>query len=201
MTANMTKTQRQLLALAILALVFGILFAVTILPLMSLHALNTGEIDQLEHQLQILERKVGTGEELRAKHIQLKHFLAINRQYLTSKTEALAAANLQEIVKRVSRTNRAEILSTQILPTVKELGFTGVVIKVRMRSNLASLVKVFHTLETGKPFLFINNVSIRSRALQSPRIKFNRGRTSRVVQLDDTLDVEFDLTGYMLRKS
>lgn len=197
----MTTGQRQLLALIILFLLIGIAFSLTAAPLMSLNTHYLDNIDRLEQRLQILNRKVGTGDELRAKQIQLNHFLAINRHYLTSSTEALAAADLQGIIKRISKSSRAEVLSTQNLPPVKELGFTGVVVKVRMRGKLGNLVRVFHSLEADKPYLFLDNVSIRSRAQHSRKINFKGGRNARTLDLVETLDVEFDVTGYMLRKS
>ena len=57
-----------------------------------------------------------------------------------------------------------EVLSTQILPASEQEGFNRVTLKVRMRGVLENTVKAFHALETGQPYLFLDNVSIRGHA-------------------------------------
>lgn len=197
----LSKTQRQLLALIILVLLISLLFTFTAVPLWSLNTHYTDTIGRLEQRLQILQRKTATGDDLRARHAQLKQILSSNRHYIKSATEALAAADLQGIVKRISRSNRAEILSTQTLPTTKELGFNGVTLKVRMRGKLSNMVKIFHALETGQPYLFMDNVSIRSRIQHSRKINYKSGKNARTANLIEMLDIEFDLTGYMPQQS
>ena len=59
-----------------------------------------------------------------------------------------------------------------------------------MRGSLDKIVKVFHALETGQPYLFLDNISIRSHA-----------RRLRKVSYGSLLNVDFDLTGYMLQQS
>lgn len=197
----LSKTQRQLLALAILALLIGLMFTFTAVPLWSLNSHYTDTIERHQQRLQILQRKAATGDDLRARQAQLKQILSSNRHYLKSATEALAAADLQGIVKRISRSNQAELLSTQILPSIKDLGFSGVTLKVRMRGKLSNMVRIFHTLETGQPYLFMDNVSIRSRIQHSRKIGYKSGQNSRTVDLIEMLDIEFDLTGYMQQQS
>lgn len=201
---SLSKIQRQLLALLILGLLIISIYTLTAAPLMSLNRDYLDSIDQLEKRLQILQRKVATGNELRSRHDQLKQLLASNRHYLKSPSEALAAADLQGIIKRISISNRLQLQSTQILPAKKELDFTGITLNVRVRGKLANLVKVFHSLETGQPYLFIDNLSIRSRIQHSRKINFEsapQGQQKLKVNLVEMLDVRFDLTGYMPRES
>lgn len=198
MIESLSKRKRQLLALIILGLMTGIIFILTVAPLISLNTHYLERIDRLEQRLQILQRKVASGDELRSRHAQLKQLLADNRHYLKSTTEALAAADLQGIVKRISRSNGTEVLSTQTLPGVKELGFSGVTLKVRMRGKLNELVRIFHNLETGQPYLFIDNVSIRSRVQHSGNVTYKGRKYNRNSEM---LDIEFEVTGYMLQQS
>ena len=185
----LSKTQRQLLALAILILIVVIIFMLTVAPLWALNRHYLDSIDGLEGRLEILQRTVAAGSGLRSQHDQLKRALASDRHYLKSTTEALAAADLQGIVKRIAGQKDMEVLSTQILPTIEQSDFTGVALKVRMRGRLDNMVKAFHALETGQPYLFLDNVSVSSR---------NR-RVSKISQ--NLLNVDFDLIGYMPRQS
>ena len=190
MIDSLTERQRQLLALGILTLIVVIIFTLTVVPLWALNRHYMDTIDGLEGRLEILQRTVAAGSGLRSQHEQLKRSLASNRHYLKSTTEALAAADLQGIIKRIAGSKGMEVLSTQILPATEEANFTGVALKVRMRGMLGNMVKVFHALETGQPYLFLDNVSVRSRSQRARR-----------VNVGQTLDVDFDLIGYMPRQS
>jgi general secretion pathway protein M len=186
----LTKRQRQLLALAILALVIAIMVTLTVVPLWAANRHYHNTIDGLDGRLEILQRTTTAGNGLRSQHEQLKQSLASNRHYLKSASEALAAADLQGIIKHITGTKGMEVLSTQILPATEESNFTRVALKVRMRGKLGNLLKMFHSLETGQPYLFLDHVSIRSR-----------GQRRRNVNADQLLDVDFDLIGYMPRPS
>ena len=192
MMESLTLKQRQLLALAILALVAVLVFTLLVAPLWAVNRHYLDTVDGLTRRLQILERTASEGDDLRSQHKQLKSSLARNRHYLKSSSEALAAANLQGIVERVAGSENMEVLSTQILTSSTEAGFTRVALKVRMRGSMDNTVKVFHALETGQPYLFLDNVSIRSHAQR----RIGKFRVSQ-----DQLNVDFDLTGYMLKQS
>lgn len=190
MIDTLTLTQRRLLALAILAAVIMLIFMLTMAPLWAVNRHYQDTIEGLNMRLQILQRSAASGSELRTRHEQLKRSLANNRQYLKGTSEAVAAANLQGIVTRIAQSNRMQVLSTQILPSTVEAGFIRVTLNVRMRGELDNTVRLFHALESGQPYLFLDNLSIRS--FSQPR----RGNQS--VQ---QLNVDFDLTAYMLQPS
>jgi len=196
MIDSLTEKQRQLLALAILALVVVMIFTLTVAPLWAInrHYINT--IDGLNNRLEILQRTASAGSDLRSQHEQLKRSLTSNRHYLKSTSEALAAANLQGIVNRIAGSAGMEVLSTQNLPASGEAGFTRVAVKIRMRGGLENTVKAFHALETGQPYLFLDNISIRGHAK-----RINIAKVKSKVSYGQMLNVDFDLIGYMLKQS
>ncbi len=196
MIDSLTEKQRQLLALAILALVVVMIFTLTIAPLWAINRHYTNTIDGLNNRLEILQRTASAGSDLRSQHEQLKRSLTSNRHYLKSTSEALAAANLQGIVNRIAGSAGMEVLSTQNLPASREAGFTRVAVKVRMRGGLENTVKAFHALETGQPYLFLDNISVRGHAK-----RINIAKVKRKVSYGQMLNVDFDLIGYMLKQS
>jgi general secretion pathway protein M len=197
MMDSLTQKQRQSLALAILALVVVMIFTLTVAPLWAVNRHYLDTIDSLDNRLQILQRAASAGSSLRSQHEQLKRSLANNRHYLKSTSEALAAANLQGIIKRITGSKDMEVLSTQILPASEEAGFIRVALKVRMRGGLDNTVKVFHALETGQPYLFLDNVSILGRAQRNYGKLTLKGKTN----YGYLLNVDFDLIGYMQKQS
>ena len=197
MMDSLTQKQRQSLALAILALAVVMIITLTVAPLWAVNQHYLDTIDSLDNRLQILQRAASAGSSLRTQHDQLKRSLTSNRHYLKSTSEALAAANLQGIVKRITGSTGMEVLSTQILPAGEEAGFTRVALKVRMRGGLDNTVKVFHALETGQPYLFLDNVSILGRAQRNYGKLKIKGKAS----YGYLLNVDFDLIGYMQKQS
>ena len=191
---KLTKRQRQALAFGLLVLIVVVIFSLTIAPLWAVNRHYVETIDGLDQRLQILQRTAAADTDLRSQHEQLKRTLASNRHFIKSNTEALAAAKLQEIVQRIAGSKGMEVLSTQILPSRDDAGFTRVALKVRMRGSLNNTVKLFHALETGQPYLFLDNVTVRSHARRTRAIK-------RTGSYTEVLNLDFDLIGYMQKPS
>ena len=190
--ASLTKRQRQALALAILGLLLLLVFTLTVAPLWAVNRHYMDTIEGLDRRMAVLQRTLSADSDLRSQHEQLKRSLARNRHYLQSTTEALAAAKLQGVIKQAAGTQNVEVVSTQILPSSKESGFTRVALKVRTRGRLNDTVRLFYALETGQPYLFIDNVSFSGHAGRSRNVAIPYGQM---------LNVTFDLIGYMAKQS
>lgn len=192
MIEKLNQRQRRLMALAILVLALVTVFSVTLLPVLLANRHYQETIAGLESRLQQLQRAAAIGDTLQPQYEQLKRWQTTDAQYLKSKSAALAAAELQRLVKRIVVAKNAEVVSTQILTTRQEEGFDRVSLKVRMRGQLENIVQAFYAIETGEPFVFLDNVSVR--ASRGRRI---RGQT-RTLQ---TMDIDMDLIGYMPHSS
>lgn len=180
----------RLLAMLILILVIMLILAITVVPVWSANRYYQDSIDGMQSRLDKLQRAAAIGVSLQPQHERLQRWQAGSTHFLKSDSDTLAGAELQRLVKRVAGTSGTEILSTQILPPRQEQAFTQVSIKVRMRTSLDKLVPVFHRLETGEPYLFLDKVSIRGRLV-------GRGKVNRGTKPQRVLDVDFELTGYM----
>lgn len=188
MNGKQSLRQRRMLALAILILALGVLFGVTAVPVLLANQHYQDTIESMENRLQQLKRTAAIGDALQPQYSQLKSWRKTDAQYLKSSSPALAAAELQRMVKQVIQEKNAQITSTQILAMQQEEGFDRVSLKVRIRGELEKVVEAFYVIETGEPFIFLNNVSIR--ASSGRRI---RGKIAPV----QTLDLDFELIGYM----
>jgi hypothetical protein len=62
-----------------------------------------------------------------------------------------------------------------------------------MRGDLENFVQMFHTLEAGNPFLFIDQLSIRN-------IMGRRNKSANNIP-NIPLDADFELHGYLIPKS
>ena len=144
MIEKLNPRQRRLLALAILVLALGAVFSLSVLPVLLANQHYRNSIDGLESRLQQLQRAAAIGDSLQPQYEQLKRWQTSDAQYLKSNSAALAAAELQRLVKRIIVAKNAEVVSTQILTTRQEEGFDRVSLKVRIRGELQNIVQAFH---------------------------------------------------------
>jgi len=194
MSLAMNPLLSRALAVLILILLITLVLAITVVPVWSANRHYQDNIDGMEGRLEQLQRAAAISASLKPQHERLLRWQADSTHFLKSNSDTLAGAELQRHVKRVAGVNGAEILSTQILPPRQEETFTLVSIKVRMRTTLDKLVPVFHTLETGEPYLFLDKISVHGRLVG--RRKLNRASGPQRV-----LDVDFELTGYLSPQS
>lgn len=186
MIRNLNERQQRLLALAILVLLVGVLVSIAVLPVWSANRHYSETITTLEGRLEQLQRAAAIGANLQPQYQQLKRLQAADRHYLKSSSEALAAAELQRLVKGTAQASKVDVLSMQTLPTIEEEDVLRCALKVRMRGDLTNIVQMFHTLEAGNPFLFLDKVSIRNVMGR----RKNPG-------INVPLDADFELHGYL----
>jgi general secretion pathway protein M len=184
---RLSKTNQRRLAVALLTVLIGAVLLVTVLPVWSANATYQTRIDQIQEQLQELRADAAAGENLRPRFEQLRQSQLSDGHYLKSGTEAVAAAELQRIVKHIAGNNGTQVLSTQILPSSQEEDFVRVALKVRMRGTLTGIVGSIYDIESNATFLFMDKVSIRDSAR----------RRSISQRISNQFDTDFDLIAYM----
>lgn len=186
MIGRLSAIQQRRLALGILAALIAAVLSIAVAPVWSANASYRARIDLVQSRLQDLRADVAAYERLRPRIEQLRQSQLADGHYLRSNTEAVAAAELQSIAKRVSAKNGVQVLTTQILPARHEEDFVRVALKVRMRGNLEGVVRSVYEIESSPTFLFMDNVSIRSSA--------RRRATQAAI---DQFDADFEIIGFM----
>jgi general secretion pathway protein M len=177
------------LALGLLLLIVALLAATTVVPAWQLSADYDRRIAEVVRQLQRFTDAAGQQQRLESDRNRLQASGASGRYYLAGSTAALAAAELQRVVKRIVTANKGQVASTQVVPTDDGGDVQRVVIRVQMRGDIDMVQRAFHGLETGRPYLFLDNVRLRPWRL---------GVRRRGVQGPQQLNVQFDLMGYLL---
>lgn len=193
MIRDLNERQQRWLAVAILVLVVALILGITAFPLWSANRHYDQTIETLEGRLEQLQRAAAIGTKLHPQYQQLKRLQASDRHYLKSTSEALAAAELQRMIKGIAQASRVDVLSMQNLPASREENVLRCSLKVRMRGDLENFVQMFHTLEAGNPFLFIDQLSIRN-------IMGRRNKSANNIP-NIPLDADFELHGYLIPES
>lgn len=178
MIRQLDSRQQRLLAIAILAVVLVAVAGLTIVPVWTATASYNGEIDRLQDRLQSLKGVAASDGNVRSRYEQIKAAQLSSGHYLTSTTDAVAAAELQRILKTVTARFGVQVPSTQILPTNIEDQFVRVVLRARLRGSLPGVVDTLHAIETSEVFLFVDNLTMsnsvdRRRIVQETSTDFD----------------------------
>ncbi len=193
MIARLDGRKSRPLALLLLIVTLLLVVASVVLPVFAMNRHYDELITGMSDQLVVYQRVARNSKQYQARFQQLMRLQRQDRRYLKSNTESLATAELQSIVKQVIAGNQGEILSTQVTRTTEEQGFKRITIRIRMKSTLEDMVKIFHSLESKKPYLFVENVNVRSRQVARRRLPTNKAIEEAMSQLD----IDFQLSGYM----
>lgn len=193
MIANLNRRQSRLLALLLFTITLVLVAAAIVLPVMAMNSHYDELITSMNDQLEVYQRVARHSDQYQAKYQQLQRLQQQDRRYLQSESESLATAELQRVAKQVIAGNQGEILSTQVMQTGEEEGFNRVTIRIRMKSTLEDMVQIFHGLESRKPYLFVKNITVRSRQVARRRLPSNQAIDEAMSQLD----IDFQLSGYM----
>jgi len=189
--APMTPRQSRMLALLLLLAVLAAAVAAIAIPAMQLHAHYQSAIDQRVDRLSREQRIISMAPALQKQMVQLQQ-LNPARFYLRNSNPVLAAAEIQENAKHLIDANGGKLLSMNILPPKDEGQLTRVGVNVQLTAGLDGVEKLFYGLETATPYLFINNLSIRTINAYTPP-----NGTAPPLQLQ----VQFDLSGFARKKA
>ena len=109
--------------------------------------------------------------------------------YIRADTEPLAAAAVQEHLKRAIGLHGGELRSVQSLPSLAEDDLTRIGLRVVMTGSFAPMIQVLHELEIGEPYLFAENLQIKSTT--------RRRRRTQDPPNTNKLSIRFDVYGYL----
>ena len=142
-------------------------------------------VDRIERYQRLLDSRPQLGKRLKT----LRQDLGKRGFFIAAANQELAAAELQNRVKKVVTGAGGKLISTQKVDTDKDGDTREIEVKVRMKGNVEALATVLHELEGHLPVLMVQDISVRSRRTVKGR------RKNRVEGYE--LDVSFGLVGYL----
>lgn len=153
-----------------------------------------------EEQLQRYRRLIATLPSLRSELEQVNDNQAFKAFYFDAATAALAGAELQRKVQDIVTAAKGRLISTQLLPEEKEEQPARVRLRTQIQGSTETLLEVLHQVDQARPFLFVDQVSIRSSARPEQPEQMVRGRPVRRPQVDETgeLTIRLDIFGFAL---
>ena len=86
-------------------------------------------------------------------------------------------------------TGGGRLRSVQILPVETDGEFRRVGVRVQMTATVVQLTRVLYAIEAGRTFLFVDDLQVSNRRA--------RRRRNEAVDMDPTLLIRLDLSGYL----
>jgi general secretion pathway protein M len=176
------------LALALLAALVAIIYAVVVQPLIDDYAETTQSIDQMTALLQRYRGIAANLAPLQAELAQVQQRQGARDGFFTGTNDTLVAAQLQGRLRSAVEAARGELKSTQVLPPEDDGKMRRITVRGQMASTLGAVQRVLYDLEASSPYLFIDNLNLRVRAVE---------RRAENPDADPILDVRFDVYGYL----
>lgn len=188
MMTSLSPRTRRLAAVGLLVAVVLAGYSFVAAPLLASYRDNRREAVQLQATLAKYEEVGREIPDLQKRLEALHRQGATGAGYLDGQNETLIAAALQERLKTVVAETGGRLNSTQVIASTEHDKTHRVAVRGQMQMSLASLQRVLYTLESGTPYLFIDNLDVR------PMVGARRSETP---DADALLDVHFDIYGYM----
>lgn len=187
MMQSLDRMRQRQLAIGILVVAVALFLAVTAGPIWMVNASRQDALNQAQERLQRYRQIVARDADLLPQYEALLQAQKASGNHLRSDTVAVAGAELQRLVKTITTTNGAQIVSTQILPPGDEQGLVRVTLKVRLRGTLPSILRSLYDIETNSVFMFVGRLGMADNLV---------GRRRSDIQLRP-MDADFDLVAYM----
>jgi general secretion pathway protein M len=111
------------------------------------------------------------------------------RFFLRSGAAALSAAEAQEAIRAIVESAGARLITTQALPSKDEGRYRQVSAQVQLAANIFALRNLLHRIETNVPYLFIDNLMVKTQVPSN----FKPGPGA-----EPEMFVTFDMHGYSL---
>ncbi len=160
-----------------------------------------GDIERTRDQLVRYQRLVATLPGLRAELEQVSQNQDFKAFYFDGATPALAGATLQQKVQDIVKAAGGRLVSTQILPATPNEQPPTVRVRIQLQGSTDQLLEVLYQLEEARPFLFVDQASIRSMVQPERVAPVQAGRQIRRPQPRpeaEDLTVRLDIFGYAL---
>lgn len=187
--ANMNPKHSRRLAVGLLIAAVVLIAAAVAIPIWLLHrqydvalADNAGKYDRYR-------RIAGTRPEL-AKQLEAMRAKDTRKFFLRSGAAALSAAEAQEAIRSLVEQSGGRLITMQAPTSREEAGrYRQVSVNVQLTANIFALRKILHAIENSTPYLFIDNLQVRTQV--PPNHRPQPGA-------EPEMFVSFDVSGYAL---
>ena len=167
---NISKRDRKILTIGIVAVALFLVFTYVISPFMESEQDIRDRTQQLEMLLQKYEKIIGQQKEIEKKLTQTKRQQGqLNNKLLKGSTPSLAAAEMQKMLEQISKKHDLELKSVKVKDAEKEGDFLAIPLEIRLTTDLNRTRKFLSDLEKNQKYLIIPQLKISVKNQRDPQ--------------------------------
>jgi general secretion pathway protein M len=156
----------QAVALAMLAVVLGVLWTAVAAPLLSWHTERTEQVAQRRLMLAHMEQIVRTLPALRQEAGRAGSNVPPATALLGGATDAIAGATLQSTVQDMTAAAGATLTSSEALPGEQQGNFRRIGLRVAVRGDWPELIALLRAVDESPLRLLVANLQLHATAQQ-----------------------------------
>ena len=186
--ARAERNRGRQLAIALLVGAVVLAAAIVVVPFWLLHRhYDTAIADSLD-KLDRFQR-ISSTRPIVAKELEAMRGKDTKRFFLRSGAAALSAAEAQEAVRSLVESSGGRLVTMQA-PVSKDDGhYRQMSANVQIAANIVALRKILHAIENNVPYLFVDNLTVRTQVA---------GNFKPAPGAEPEMFVQFDVSGYSL---
>jgi len=158
--ARLTPAQSRWVAVGLLVATVAFAAGVLLLPVVLLHKHYDDAIESLVDRLERYRRVAAQAPEY-ATALESMREKDGRRFFLKNTAANLAGAELQEIVRAAIEGNGGRITTSQNPAPKGEGRFKQIIVNMQFFANTPNLQKILHALEVQRPYLIVENITLR----------------------------------------
>ncbi|HEX6137165.1 MAG TPA: type II secretion system protein GspM [Casimicrobiaceae bacterium] len=158
--ARLSPSRQRALAVALAIAAVVAVLAVVLGPVVLLHRHYDNAIADTSDRLRRYQRIAAQAPELRVA-LEAMQLRDGRRFFLRNTATNLAGAELQELVKAAIENNGGRITTSQNTSPREDGRFREVGVNVQFFASTPALQKILLAIETGQPYLIVNNLTAR----------------------------------------
>jgi len=161
LTAMNPKQSRQVAVGLLVAAIVAVIAAIAI-PVWIVNWHYDAALDDATNKLDRYRRIATTRPEV-ARQLEAVRAKESRKFFLRSGATAMSAAEAQEALRAIIEANAGRLITMQA-PTVRDEGrYRQISVNVQLTANIFALRKILHAIETNTPYLFVDNLMVRTQ--------------------------------------
>lgn len=182
-------SQRRRVAVALLVASLLSLALLVAVPLWAAHRHYDTALDDLSQRLERYERLSDARPALERK-LEAVKARGSRKFYLKATAPSLAAAEVQEQVRRLIEAGGARVTSVQVAQPKDDGAFRQLTVSAQLSANASALRRVLLAVDSAEPFLLVDTLSVRSQV--PPNFKAPPG-------FEPEMYVQLDVVGFAVK--
>lgn len=160
--------QRRITAVLLLLIALALVTAAVAFPVYKLHEHYDSAIESLEFRFDRLRSVAAQRAEIQKVLTTVKSENP-SRFFLKNSAANLAGSELQDLVRAAVEKGGARLTSVQVAAPKDDGRYRQILLNVQLIANIITLQKTLYALESGQPYVFVDNLRINSTQFRGAR--------------------------------